>query len=96
MMGQEQFLDLEQCASNWVKWKQANKQSFLDVSGASEAESDRWDALTVGTRSALDDPPRAEFMDERKTRFEFETDEARYGELLRPLGLAGWVTFDTD
>src|SRR5271157_277264 len=96
MTGQVQSLDLEQCATDWVKWKKENKQSFLNVSGASEAEIDAWDARTVGTRGALDDPPWVEFMNERRTRFEFETYEALCAELRKPLGDAGWFTFDMD
>ena len=35
-------------------------------------------------------------MNERKTRFEFETWEALWRELQGPLMVAGWNTFDTE
>ena len=92
--GREQFVDLEQCARNWVQWKRENKESFLIVVPSSQAEIDAWDARTVGSRNTFDDPPWAEFINERSARFEFETEEALYAELLRPLGRFGWVTFD--
>ena len=35
-------------------------------------------------------------MTEPRTRLEFESSDALYGELLGPLRQAGWHTFDTD
>jgi hypothetical protein len=50
--------------------------------GASEQGIAAWSARCVGLRGALDDPPWAEFLNERNTRFEFGSYEALYAELL--------------
>jgi len=91
--GREQFVDLEECARNWVKQHKEHKRVFLKVVPSSKADTDASDAQRVGTRGAPDDPPIIEFMNERRTRFEFETEEALCAELLRRLGDAGWFTF---
>ena len=96
MAGQEQSIDLEECAKNWAGWSRDHRQEFVLFPGTSEKSSARWNARCVGERGALDDPPWAAFMNERKTCFEFETYEALDEELLGPLMQAGWHTFDTD
>jgi hypothetical protein len=94
--GQERFVDLEECARNWGRWHDERRQEFLPLAGASPPSIAPWNARCVGRRGALGNPPWAEFMNERKTRFEFRTYQDLYGELLRPLKQAGWHTFDTD
>ena len=83
--GQEQFIDLEECAGVGGEAR-SNR--------AKRARLER--TVCVGQRGALDNPPWAEFMNERKTHFEFATYEDLYGELLTPLRQAGWHTFDTN
>jgi len=94
--GQEQVIELKECARNWVRWHDNHRQEFVLLPGASEADALIENARCVGQRGALDDPPWAELMNERKTRFEFESYEALYRELLGPLSRAGWGTFDTN
>ena len=96
MAGQEQCIDLEECARNWVGWRENHRQDFVLFPGATEQSSNQWDARCIGERGALDNPPWAAFMNERKTCFEFETYEALHEDLLGPLMQAGWHTFDTD
>jgi len=96
LAGQAQFIDLEKCAKNWVAWRDDHRQDFVLWPGATEEGSAEWNARCVGERGALDQPPWAEFMNERKTRFEFETYEALDEEMLDPLLQAGWHTFDTN
>jgi hypothetical protein len=92
MAGQEQFIDLEECASRWGRWHDDRSQEFLPMPGATEQGIAAWNARCVGQRGFQ----WAEFMNERNTRFEFATYEALYTELLDPLRQAGWHTFDTD
>jgi hypothetical protein len=94
--GQEQFVDLEQCARNWARSSKDPEQEFSLVPGASAESAATWNSRCVGQRGALGDTPWVEFMNERHTRFEFGTYEAIYADLLGPLAKAGWQTFDTD
>ena len=96
MAGQGQFIDLEECARNWGRRHDDRSQEFLPLPGATEDDISAWNARCVGQRGALDDPPWAEFTNERNTRFEFESYIALYTELLGPLMQAGWHTFDTN
>jgi hypothetical protein len=68
---------------------------LVPVSGASQEEIDTWNARCVGQRGGSYHQ-WVEFMNDRKTRFEFETWEARVKELQGPLMVAGWNTFDTE
>jgi hypothetical protein len=96
MVGQERFIDLEECAKGWAQLHDDRSQEFLPLPGATEQGIAAWNASCVGQRGALDNPPWAEFMNERNTRFEFGTYEALYEQLLRPLKRAGWHTFDAN
>jgi len=94
MAGQEKFIDQELCASRWGRQHEDRRQEFLPLPGATEDGIAVWNAYCVGQRDTSDNPPWAEFMNERNTRFEFATYEAVYAELLGPLMQAGWHTFD--
>ena len=48
----------------------------------------------VGLRGVIDDPPWFQFLDRRRTQFEFKDGCVMRTELLRPLGQAGWGTWD--
>jgi hypothetical protein len=96
MAGQERFIDLEECARGWGRWHDDRSQEFLPLPSATEQSIAAWNARCVGQRGALDNPPWAEFMNERNTQFEFGTYEALYDELLRPLKRVGWHTLDTN
>ena len=95
MAGEVQFVDLDECAKNWGRSYDDHSHEFSLLPGASEQSVAEWNVHCVGQRGALDDPPWAEFTNARKTRFEFESHEALYAELLGPLMKAGWHTFDT-
>ena len=92
--GKERFVDLEQCARNWVQHRNEHAQDFCLVSDASAEAVATWNSHCVGQRGALDDTPWVEFMNDRRTRLEFASYEAVYT-LLGPLSQAGWHTFDT-
>jgi hypothetical protein len=94
--GRRQFVDLEECARCWVRWCHDHRQEFLPLGGASQAEIDAENARTVGLRGGGFPLWWTEFMNERKTRFEFESWEACRRELLGPLIAAGWRTFDAE
>jgi hypothetical protein len=96
MEGQEQSIDLEECARAWGSWRDDRSREFLPQPGATEHAIGTWNARCVGQRGALDNPPWAEFANERKTRFEFQSYEALYEELLKPLKRPGWHTFDAN
>jgi hypothetical protein len=48
----------------------------------------------VGLRAAVDEPPWFQFLDRRRTQFEFKDYDSIKGDLLRPLAAAGWGTWD--
>jgi hypothetical protein len=92
--GRGQLIDLEECARNWERWYHDHRQEFLPL--GSQAEIDAENAHTVGLRGGSYPLWWAEFMNERKTRFEFDTWEALWRKLQGPLMVAGWRTFDTE
>jgi hypothetical protein len=48
----------------------------------------------VGLRGVIDDPPWFQFLDRRRTQFEFNPEVDIRNDLLRPLATAGWQTWD--
>ena len=95
LTGERCTIDLEESARNWENRYRNDSDEFVPITD-SQAEVDDWNARCVGTRGALDDPPWVEFMNARRTRFEFDSYEAIYRELLGPISRYGWHTFDTD
>jgi hypothetical protein len=93
--GAELFIDLEECARSWER-SRAQSSGFVTLPGWTAQSAAAWHTRCVGERGADDNPPWAQFMNERRTRFEFASYEALYKELLDPLKRAGWQTFDTD
>jgi hypothetical protein len=94
--GQDRFLDLRQCARNWGGHREQNGRDFILLPGVSTNSADAWNLRCVGMRGILDDPPWVEFINERRTRFEFPSEETAYADLLGPLQEAGWHTFDAN
>jgi len=94
LAGEPCTIDLEECARNYMRWHSDHSDEFVALSGP--AEVDAWNARCVGTRDLCDSPPWVQFMNERRTRFEFDSYEAIYRELLTPLSRYGWQTFDMD
>jgi len=95
MGGQEQFIELKECFSNWVRWFDDHRDEFVVVSDASEAVISAENTRCVGLRGGYG-PFWVEFMNEQKTRFEFDSYVARAKELLGPLRDAGWDTWDAE
>ena len=94
--GSAHDIDLQQCAAQWVRWREEHAGEFVLFPGVDAEGSRAWNAGCVGERGACDDPPWVELRSEPRTRFEFESYDAVYAELLGPLGQAGWHTFDTN
>ncbi len=89
--GQTHSIDLAECARNWCQWRDSHRHEFRLLPGWDEQSSADWNVRCVGERGGS----WAEFMNEPKTRFEFANHETLYQELLTPLRLAGWHSFDT-
>ena len=81
--GQECFVDLDECARNWV-------QSLTEEDEDDGAMRNR---RYVGERGLLADPPWIEFANERRTRFEFGSLNDGYG-LIIPLKKVRCLTID--
>jgi len=94
--GQKQSIDLKDCAKSWGGWREKRRENFRPLPGATEQFIADWNGGCVGLRGASDNPPWAEFMTDPRIRFEFPSYQALYGELLNPLRLAGWHTFDAN
>ena len=93
--GQEQFIELKECSSNWVRWFDDHRDGFVVASDVSEADIAAENARCVGLCGGFG-PFWVEFMNEQKTRFEFDSNVAREKELLEPLMEAGWDTYDSE
>ena len=92
MAGQKHSIHLEECAKNWVRHIEDHTDLFNPLTGAWEqASASQWDAHCVGEH----DERGVTFMNEQRTRFEFDIFGASYEELLGPLEQAGWITQDT-
>jgi hypothetical protein len=84
--GQECFVDLEECARNWVKeYRDTGRRKYRYVAGRGMIEHPHW----------------VEFANKRRTRLEFWSSEAYtscfQGEARRLKHLlfeAGWITMD--
>jgi hypothetical protein len=90
--GQECFVDLEECARNWVQSLTGEDEDDL-VLLASENSAARRKPRYVGGRGLLEDPPWIEFANKRRTRFEFESLNEGYG-LIIPLKRVRLLTLD--
>ncbi|MCB0020792.1 MAG: hypothetical protein KDE09_23520 [Anaerolineales bacterium] len=92
--GQRHSIDLKECAQNWRSQVEA-KRGQSEARQPPLSESARaWNERCVGVRDLLDDPPWVGFMNEQRTRFAFTSYAESYEQLLNPLGLAGWHTWD--
>ena len=92
--GQKQSINLKACAQNWEKYiDDSRRQAEAQKRPLSESAR-AWNARCVGARDLLDAPPWVVFMDEQRTRFTFTSLAESYEQLLNPLGLVGWHTWD--
>ena len=91
--GQGCFVDLKECARNWVQLH--NKDDAELVRLTSQGFFDHFYSSFVGRRGLLDDPPWVEFTNKRRTRFEFGSDK-KARTLLRRLRAYGWRTCDVN
>lgn len=93
--GQECSVDLEECARNWVQLH--NKDNGYDdgylVLLMSQGIFDSFYTSFVGRHGLLNDPPWVEFMNKRRTRFEFGSNKEAQT-LRRKLRGDGWRTKD--
>jgi hypothetical protein len=99
--GAEMTIDLVECAR--IHRVLTDAAMFPPAAGTDWAKlaTERTDFPTlavphgcVGLRAVIDDPPWFQFLDRRRTQFEFKDGDVMRTELLRPLGQAGWGTWD--
>lgn len=95
--GRELFVDLEECARIGGCLETAGlfpPSSDMDWTSVADAICGPGSETTrgcVGLRGAMDDPPWFQFLNRRRTQFEFKDYDAIYAELLTPMGR---MTFD--
>lgn len=97
--GRELFVDLEECARIGGclevvgSFPPSDETDWASVADAVSSSSEREvpGGACVGLRGALDDPPWFQFLNRRRTQFEFKDQDALYGELLTRMGR---MTFD--
>jgi hypothetical protein len=100
--GAESFVDLEDCARIFLTLKNAGLFPPGDETDWTELAAinlkfyilDVSYGLCVGLRGALDEPPWFQFLDRRRTQFQFKDYEAIKSELLVPLTRVNWQTWD--
>jgi hypothetical protein len=105
--GKRQFIDLEECARNWMRYRHDHSHEFISLPPVPEIKFEDYGAAALlfnfkdSRCVALRDTYAGwvEFMNDRKTRFEFPAGQGFGGdiwrELLMPLLQVGWCTFDT-
>ncbi len=98
--GAEVAIDLEDCARIAAALRSAGKfPPGNDTDWAALAAPDRGVTMLhphglIGLRAVLDEPPWFQFLDRRRTQFEFKDEDAIRNDLLAPLAAAGWQTWD--
>lgn len=87
--GESWLLDLRECNENWCRYCNRHENEFVILPGVTQEHVDAENATTVAMRGTR----YVQFMDDRRTRFEFESDPERW-KLQGALFDAGWRTFD--
>jgi hypothetical protein len=87
--GQECFVDLKECARNWVQLHSSDDDYLVLLT--SQGIFDSFYSSFVGQHGLLDDPPWVQFVNKRRTRFEFRSNEEAHA-LRRKLRGSGWRT----
>jgi hypothetical protein len=95
-------VDLEECAQIYQLLNDAglfppdDKLDWATLADAIPGFSTLYPSQSrcVGLRGALDTPPWFQFLNRRRTQFEFKDYDAFQRELRRPLGQAGWNSWD--
>jgi hypothetical protein len=96
--GTSKSVDLMECAQTFFCLRSAGlfpPSDDLDWGKlASFYDYDLTETCYIGLRGVLDRPPWFQFLNRRRTQFEFAEHLDIYEELLGPLSRAGWRTFD--
>jgi hypothetical protein len=100
--GRELGVDLEECARIYACLNERNTFPPDDTTdwGALIESVPGFAALpipyqrVVGLRGAIDEPPWFQFLNRRRTQFEFKDYEHIRSALLQPLATSGWRTWD--
>jgi hypothetical protein len=100
--GHDSYVDLEECARIYHCLQEAGQfPPSDDTNGAGLAEiCPNFSAIdvsrggVVGLRAVLDNPPWFQFLNRRRTQFEFNDYEHIQAELRVPLGRVGWSSWD--
>jgi hypothetical protein len=98
--GRTLYVDLEECARTWACLKGGLPDPDYDWSVHADSDPDFSTVDVsrhgcVGLRGAIDEPAWFQFLNRRRTQFEFKGGrDAIYAQLLTPLARAGWSSFD--
>ena len=99
--GRAASIDLSECVRTWTCLTLGGAFPPADDDDWSKFADDHADLITgdvwagvIGLRGVIDDPPWCQFLNRRRTQFEFQSRDAIEHELLLPLALRGWQTFD--
>jgi hypothetical protein len=99
--GIERSVDLQECARTYLAlyrsgaFPPADDTDWTAIATATaESASDPLPYGCVGLRAVVDDPPWFQFLNKRRTQFEFTDADAIRDELVEPLARFGWQTWD--
>jgi hypothetical protein len=99
--GAELLIDLEECARTCMVLRRLGSfppqddtdwAAIVDANAQLATEDPAY--FCVGLRGAVDEPPWFQFLNRRRTQFEFEDYDAISDQLLTPLAKVGWQTWD--
>ena len=98
--GRALYVDLEECARIWACLDGSLPDPDYDWSVLADSDPN-FSAVDVsqhgcvGLRGAIDEPAWFQFLNRRRTQFEFEGGrDDIYAQLLTPLARVGWASFD--
>jgi hypothetical protein len=102
-IGRRSIVDLEECARTYAGLRRLDAFPPGDTTNWSDLVESIPDFATlplsrpyvVGLRAAVDEPPWFQFLDRRRTQFEFKDYDHIQNALLTPLARAGtWQSWD--
>jgi hypothetical protein len=99
--GVQRSVDLQECARTYLalhrsgNFPPADDTDWAAIAAAYPASaSGPLPYGCVGLRAVVDDPPWLQFLNSRRTQFEFTEADAIQDELVTPLARMGWQTWD--
>ena len=98
--GSNSFVDLEECARTYLALRKLgafpprDDTDWTRIAAADAEPAGDISQACVGLRAAIDEPPWFQFLNHRRTQFEFTDSDAIADQLLAPLAQAGWQSWD--